>query len=368
MAKRIPISTSTLLYYVEQSNVPIGLLQENISNFDNFLSGEKLPTYTQIEKISKLIKIPVGLLSLEKPVDVNTQRLSFRTHKSQEITDMSPELRDTIIEMQEKQAFLQNQIDENLNLTNNRIIRTTNHLTIADYIRNKLNIPINHLSESKDAPIRYFRDKISSAGVFIFFNGKIRDNTHRPLNSNEFRGFSLNSPSAPIIFINQKDSQNAQLFTLIHELVHLFIDNEGISNKDEQSDYSHIEIEALVNRVAAEILVPKLLFEREKALDVEELANKYRVSRYVITRRLLDIGKINQNQYDYIIDSIEVSISPRRRSTGGNYGNNLKFRIDKTFFRFVHNAIMQDKVSYTEAFRLIGTGYKGFKTLERDLI
>ena len=310
----------------------------------------------------------MGLLSLEKPVDVNTQRLSFRTHKSQEITDMSPELRDTIIEMQEKQAFLQNQIDENLNLTNNRIIRTTNHLTIADYIRNKLNIPINHLSESKDAPIRYFRDKISSAGVFIFFNGKIRDNTHRPLNSNEFRGFSLNSPSAPIIFINQKDSQNAQLFTLIHELVHLFIDNEGISNKDEQSDYSHIEIEALVNRVAAEILVPKLLFEREKALDVEELANKYRVSRYVITRRLLDIGKINQNQYDYIIDSIEVSISPRRRSTGGNYGNNLKFRIDKTFFRFVHNAIMQDKVSYTEAFRLIGTGYKGFKTLERDLI
>lgn len=368
MAKKISINIDTLSYYVEQSNVTLGLLQESMPDYDRFINGNKLPTYSQLEKISKLIKIPVGLLSLEKPVDVNTQRLSFRTHKSQEITDMSPELRDTIIEMQEKQAFLQNQIDENINLTNSQITRATDHLIIAEYIRNRLSIPINHLSESKNTPIRYFRDKISSAGVFIFFNGKIRDNTHRPLNSNEFRGFSLNSPSAPIIFINQKDSQNAQLFTLIHELVHLFIDNEGISNKDEQSDYSRTEVEALVNRVAAEILVPKMLFERENTLDIEELANKYQVSRYVITRRLLDIGKINQNQYDNMIDSLEVSVSSRRRSTGGNYSNNLKFRIDKTFFRFVHNAIMQDRVSYTEAFRLIGTGYKGFKTLERDLI
>ena len=368
MAKRISINIDTLSYYVEQSSITPALLQESIPDYDQFIVGNKLPTYSQLEKISKLIKIPVGLLSLEKPVDVNTQRLSFRTHRSQEIMNMSPELRDTIIEMQEKQAFLQNQIGESLNFANGQIARTTNYLIIAEYVRDKLSIPINHLPESKSAPIRYFRDKISSAGVFIFFNGKIRDNPHRPLNPNEFRGFSLNSPNAPIIFINQKDSQNAQLFTLIHELVHLFIDNEGISSKDEQSDYSHTEVEALVNRVAAEILVPRLLFERENTLNVEELANKYRVSRYVITRRLLDLGKINQNQYDDIINSIEIDTSPRRRPTGGNYGNNLKFRVDKTFFRFVHNALMQDRVSYTEAFRLIGTGYKGFKTLEKDLI
>lgn len=77
--------------------------------------------------------------------------------------------------------------------------------------------------------------------MFVFFNGKIHDNTHRPLDPDEFRGFSLNSSKAPIIFINQTDSQNAQLFTLLHELVHLFIDDEGISRKDEQRDYDHIK-------------------------------------------------------------------------------------------------------------------------------
>ena len=85
MVKRIHINTNTLLYYIEKSNAPIGLLQENIANFDNFLSGEKLPTYNQIEKISKLIKIPVGLLVLDRAVDINTQRLSFRTLESREI-------------------------------------------------------------------------------------------------------------------------------------------------------------------------------------------------------------------------------------------------------------------------------------------
>lgn len=366
MAKRIHINTNTLLYYIEKSNTPIGLLQENIANFDNFLSGEKLPTYNQIEKISKLIKIPVGLLVLDRTVDINTQRLSFRTLESREIVAMSAELRDTIIEMQEKQFFLQNQIDENLSI-NNQILRTANHLILAEHIRHKLDIPINHIPDSKNDPIRYFRDKISSIGIFVFFNGKIKDNTHRPLNPNEFRGFSLNNSKAPIIFVNQKDSRNAQLFTLIHELVHLFVDNEGISNKDEQSDYSHTGIEALVNRVTAEILVPKLLFERENTLNVEELANKYRVSRHVVARRLLDFGKINKNQYNSMIRSIESEPLPRKRSAGGNYRSNIRFRIDKTFFHFVHNAIMQDRISYTEAFRLIGTGYKGFKILEKSL-
>ena len=366
MAKRIHINTNTLLYYIEKSNTPIGLLQENIANFDNLLSGEKLPTYNQIEKISKLIKIPVGLLVLDRTVDINTQRLSFRTLESREIVAMSAELRDTIIEMQEKQFFLQNQIDENLSI-NSQILRTANHLILAEHIRHKLDIPINHIPDSKNDPIRYFRDKISSIGVFVFFNGKIKDNTHRPLNPNEFRGFSLNNSKAPIIFVNQKDSRNAQLFTLIHELVHLFVDNEGISNKDEQSDYSHTGVEALVNRVTAEILVPKLLFERENTLNVEELANKYRVSRHVVARRLLDFGKINKNQYNNIIRLIESKATPQRRSTGGSYRSNIRFRIDKTFFHFVHNAIMQDRISYTEAFRLIGTGYKGFKILEKSL-
>ncbi|HBO65040.1 TPA: peptidase [Candidatus Saccharibacteria bacterium] len=368
MVKRLQINSDVLLSYIEGSGIALDTLQERVKDIGQFVGGEKMPTFNQLEKISSLINVPVGLLTLKQQVNIDTQRLSFRTPNSAVVSKMSAELRDTIIEMQEKQSFLQEQIDDNLDLSSDNIRRIKDHIAIAEAIRARLRIPINHLGHSKDNPVRYFRNEISKIGVFVFFNGKIRDNTHRPLSSDEFRGFSLKSAKAPIIFVNQKDSSNAQLFTLVHELVHLFIDDEGISTITEQRDFDHTQEEALVNRVTAEILVPKVLFEKETSLDVEELSKKYKVSRYVIARRLLDLDKIDKSMYDSIIGSLTSNAKPRKKPKGGDYNKNLVFRVDDTFFRFVHNAIMQDRVSYTEAFRLVGTGYKGFKTLESELI
>lgn len=367
MVNRIQINTDTLSYYIEVAKVPLDTLQEKMPGFDKFLTGDKLPTYNQLDKIAGLLKVPTGLLALQRQVNIDTQRLSFRTPNSAVLDGMSAELRDTIIEMQEKQTFLQEQIDDAIYLSNDQSIKSKDHMAIAEAIRSKLRIPTNHLPESKDNPIRYFRERVSGTGVFVFFNGKIHDNTHRPLDPKEFRGFSLKSSKAPIIFVNQKDSPNAQLFTLIHELVHLFVDDEGISHEDEQHDYDHTQAEALINRVTAEILVPKVLFEKETNLDLENLSTKYRVSRYVIARRLFDLKKIEKSDYEKLIKSLKSDAPLRKKPDGGNYNTNIKFRIDSTFFRFVHNAIMQDRVSYTEAFRLLGTGYKGFKTLESDL-
>lgn len=367
MVKRLQINSDVLLSYIEQSGIEFDNLKEKIKDIDQFVGGEKMPTYNQLEKIANIIHIPTGLLVLNTQVNVSTQRLSFRTPNSTTIRQMSAELRDTIIEMQEKQSFLQEQIEETVDLRNHNLTDATNHMIIAEQIRTKLQLPVDHLSKSRGNPIRYFRNMISDIGVFVFFNGKIRDNTHRPLDPQEFRGFSLNSAKAPIIFINQKDSQNAQLFTMVHELAHLFIDDEGISQASEQQDYDHIQKEALMNRVTAEILVPKVLFEKEISIDVDILAKKYKVSRYVIARRLLDFKKITNDEYKALVKSLKSSAPLREKPSGGNYNNNLRFRVDDTFYRFVHSAVMQDRVSYTEAFRLIGVGYKGFKSLESEL-
>ena len=369
MAKKntININIETLSHHIRQSGVPLGRLQESVPDYNEIVAGNKSPTYQQLEKISKLIRVPLGLLVIESPLDVDTPRISFRTRNSQEIVDMSSELRETIIEMQEKQSFLQSQIDEDTDITDDQVAGSTDHLVIAKYIRNKLDIPVDYLHDTKGNSLSYFRDRASSIGVFIFFNGKIKDNTHRPLNPDEFRGFSLKSSRAPIIFVNQRDSQNAQLFTLVHELTHLFVNNEGVSDKYEQADYDRVGTEALVNRVTAELLVPKQLFVAEGTLDIEQLASKYSVSRYVIARRLLDFSRISKSRYDSIVRSIQTEKSPAKRSSSGNYINSLRFRTDKVFFGFVYNAIMQDRISYTEAFRLIGTGYKGFKALEGSL-
>ncbi len=214
MAKKITINISieTLSHHIKQSGVPLGRLQESVPDYNEIIAGNKSPTYQQLEKISKLIRVPLGLLVIESPLDVDTPRISFRTRNSREIVDMSPELRETIIEMQEKQSFLQSQIDEDADITDDQVAGSTDHPVIAKYIRNKLDIPVDYLHDAKGNSLSYFRDRASSIGVFIFFNGKIKDNTHRPLDPDEFRGFSLKSSRAPIIFVNQRDSQNAQLW------------------------------------------------------------------------------------------------------------------------------------------------------------
>ena len=105
---------------------------------------------------------------------------------------------------------------------------------------------------------------------------------------------------------------------MVHELTHLFIDNEGVSDKYEQADYDHVGTEALVNRVTAELLVPKQLFIAENTLDIEQLASKYSVSRYVIARRLLDFSRISKARYDSIVRSMQTEKLPRKRSSSGN--------------------------------------------------
>ena len=43
-------------------------------------------------------------------------------------------------------------------------------------------------------------------------SGIVGNNTHRPLNIDEFRAFSVIDEYAPLIFINSNDSINGKLF------------------------------------------------------------------------------------------------------------------------------------------------------------
>ena len=57
----------------------------------------------------------------------------------------------------------------------------------------------------------------------------------------------------------------------------------------------------------------------------------------------------------------------RNPSKGGNYSNNLRFRIDNNFFKYVNNAVLENKITYTDAFSIVGVGYKGYKILSKGV-
>ena len=372
------VNPDTLNNYVEKAHIPINELRASVKNIDLFLSGEKQPTFNQISNIAKKLNIPTGLLLLDKSIEIKSGRLEFRTLNSSYLDEMSEELRDTIIEMESKQAFLREYIESPLDFIGSCSI-DDDVLFVASKIRTKLQIDKEFQANIlKTNMLKFLKEKINNIGVFVFFNGIVGENTHRSLNLAEFRGFVLTDDKAPIIFINQKDETiNGKVFTLIHELVHLFVGTDEILTEVDAGDYTFDPTEAFVNKVTAELLVPKDIFFNAANLIknsnssniISTLADKFKVSEFVIVRRLYDLKFIDHKSYDIKTKELAEKFKSFQQnklkpsSSGGDYYNNLHFRIDRRFFSYVQNALQQNRISYTDAFRIIGVGFKGYKAL-----
>lgn len=365
MVERFEVNPDVLKFYIVQSRIPLEIIRTKEKDIDLYLSGEKKPTFNQLSSIAKRLNTPAGLLLLQKPIENQITDLDFRTVDSDHLDGFSSELTDTINEMKMKQDFLREEVENELPFVGKFTI-DADYMDVANSIRETINISIDYFENIKEEPFSYLRKKINEVGVFIFLNGKVKDNTHRPLDLKEFRGFVLSDKKAPIIFINQTDSRNGQTFTLIHELVHLFLNENEIFNVIETKDYSYDPVEYFVNKVTAELLVPKKSILNETSREIGELSKKYGVSKFVITRRLYDLKVITKEQYDSLILELNKeleNIPKKRASSSGNYNNNLKYRMDKPFVSYIENAINSSKISYTDAFNLLGVGYKGFKIL-----
>ncbi len=242
-----------------------------------------------------------------------------------------------------------------------------NAMVVAQAVMEILDLSKNYFEKvKKEEVFKFLRGRISRVGVFVFTNGKFQDNTHRLLDPKEFRGFVLSDKEAPIIFINQADTKNAQIFTLVHEFVHLLLGEEEILGQTPlESEYD--EVEAFVNKVTAEVLVPadllKMRYDEHPSIDA--LALFFKVSRFVIARRLLDLGFLSKSDYQMHVREWENEWKnqTKPKSKGGDYKYNTRYRIDRNFFQYIENAIQSDRITYTEAFRLLGVGYKGYQIL-----
>lgn len=371
--KTIEIEPSVLKYYIENSGVSIREIEDKVKSISKILSGEKVPSFNQLSDISKKINVPTGFLILNKIMETRKPKIDFRTLNSNFISEMSNNLKEVIKDMELKQDFLREETENELAFIGS-IDKEVSSIEAAKQIRAILDVPGFWQIESKNNAFNYFRAKINKIGVYVFISGIVKQNTHKSLDLSEFRGFSLYDKKAPIIFINAKDStNNGKLFTIIHELVHLFLNNEGITNyKVDFGDYSFSSIEVFANKITSEILVPINLFSNEKTKNIDKLSKKFKVSKSVINRRLFDFGKITREEFESNIKifnkEFEEYKKNKEQTSGGNYYNTLKSKIDPIFFNVVRNAIYSNKISYTEAFNLIGVSYKGYKELEgRDI-
>jgi len=343
-------------------------------------NGEKAPTFNQLEKLSKETRIPLGYFFLSQPPIENCAVLEYRTIDSKELESPSRDLLDTVRQMEDIQEWMRDflvtaSVDVNRYVGS---IRAKDGFNKAvESIRAVLSLNSDWYSQSKssDASFKILRTAISNAGVLVMQNGVVGGNTHRSLDLNEFRAFSLINSLVPLIFINAKDSPSGKLFSLLHEFVHIGVGESNLLNIEDWHSWNNVSpLETFCNKVVAEILVPERDFHQVWAsadgdieTKVSRLAAQFRCSHSVIVRRCLDNGFISQSDYSKLQRKARLLAQKTDKGSGGDYWATLLSRADHRFLKALESSINEGRTPYTEAFRLTNTNLSTFEPMMQQV-
>jgi Zn-dependent peptidase ImmA (M78 family) len=322
----LQISPNILRWAADQRGLSldalVGLLGTP-SKADDYKAGKL--SVAQTEKLAQKTHIPFGYFFLETP----PARIERSLPDLRQLPDHAPlsvdffdTLDDVLRKQQWYQDFLRDQGAQPLPFIGKFAFRDQHApVDIAKDIRQTLNITEQDRQESKDYKAFYnlLSEKIESIGVLVFRSGIVKSNTKRGLSVDEFRGFAISDPLVPVIFINGKDSEAAWIFTLAHELAHIWLGESGVSDVAPNQP-NHANLETYCNRIAAELLTPTSEFLpawEQTPNQFDLLSKKFKVSQLVIARRALDLGKIDWANYQTIANASKKA---------GNSGGGSPFR------------------------------------------
>ena len=320
-------------------------------------NGEIIPTFNQIEKVSKAIHIPLGYFFLKNPPSENYPVLKYRTIDSKNTEEISRDMIDTINHMESVQDWMRDYMIEagydKLPFISS-VHGKQDVQTIVRHIREILQIPCDwhrQITANMDA-FKFFREKLETIGILVMMSGIVGSNTHRSLNIEDFRAFTLVDEYAPLIFINANDSNGAKLFSLLHETAHIML---GVNNfyNDRYGNADGVPaIETLCNAVTAEVLIPNSLFldewRKHSAQDtlskLDALSITFKCGVLVVTRKALDNRLLGKKQYKSIVnDTITYFNNSRGKNSGGDYYATAATRFDNRFLVALDNSIREGK-------------------------
>ena len=273
-------------------------------------SGESRPTLKQLEDYGRATHTPLGFLLLPQPPLEEIPDPHFRTIADTPIGRPSADLLDTIYICEQRQDwyrdFARLHREDPVQFIGS-LTESDDVVLSAERIREVLGFEMSeraHFSTWADA-LSSLAERAEDVGVLVMISGIVGSNTRRKLNPQEFRGFTLIDGFAPVVFINGSDSKAAQIFTLAHELAHVWIGKAGLDDSeiDTRIGSTAESIERWCNQVAAELLVPisvlRDVLDSDMDLneEIQRLARIFKVSTLVILRRIYDDRGITREKF-----------------------------------------------------------------------
>ena len=362
---RVEVSPEVIGWAKDRSGVDEISLARRFPKLEEWEEGRISPTLKQLEDFAKATHTPVGFLFLREPPEETVPIPDYRTMADAGVHRPSADLLDTIFQCQQRQewyrSWAQVNQEERVGFVGS-LSTATSVVVAAAAMRHALHFDVSERGTTFTEALRRLAEAAEGSGVLVMVNGIVGANTHRKLDPREFRGFALVESLAPLVFVNGADTKAAQIFTLAHELAHVWLGASALSDADLTGSPT-VDAEKWCNRVAAEFLVPSVAVtaEYQAAADLtaelDRLAGRFKVSTLVVLRRIHDIGRLSWEQfraaYRDELDRIIANLGERADS-GGNFYNTQPVRVSKRFARALISSTLEGQTLYTEAFEMLG--------------
>lgn len=371
--QRVAVKPELVRWAVDRARRSPAGLRKRFPRLDDWERGEARPTLKQLEAFAKVTHVPIGYLFLPEPPEETVPIPDLRTVADRKVKAPSPDLLDTIYLCQQRQEWYRHYARTAGEPKRGFVgsAKVTNSIEeAAAGMRHALGFDLDERRRipSWTEALRRFIEQADALGVLVMVSGVVGTNNRRRLDPEEFRGFALCDDMAPLVFINGADTKAAQMFTLAHELAHLWLGESALSDVGPVTVPTH-QVEKWCNRVAAELLVPLAAMREEyrKSADLraelDRLARRFKVSTLVVLRRIHDAGALSREalwgEYERELERLRHVA----KGSGGDFYLTQAAQAGKRFARALVVSTFEGQASFTEAFRLLGV--KKVETLRR---
>ena len=362
----IPASIPVLRWAAQRAGLHDDDLTARFRKWPLWLSGEAQPTLRQLENFARLTHTAIGYFFLPEPPVLALPVPDFRTLRDETLAVPSSNLLDTLYLCQQRQDWYRDYARLHglpaLAFVGSATTQDAPETT-AQQMRDVLALSIDErrrLPTWTDA-LRQMITQAEDAGVMVMVSSIVGSNSHRKLEVAEFRGFALADDLAPLIFLNGADSKSAQMFTLAHELAHLWLGTSGISDVH-VGRVATQQTERWCNQVAAELLMPLPALQEMHQPgnpipeEIQRLSRAFKVSTLVALRCLFDAGFIDQDTLwqQYRAEEERLRTLKEGSGGGGDFYRSLGARTSKRFARAVVSSTLEGQTLFRDAFYMLG--------------
>jgi len=301
MRAKVDINENMITWAIARAGYDLHKFLLSSPKIKDWVDKKKQPTIKQLEKFSHKVHIPFGYLFLQKPPEEILPIPFFRTENSNESVSLN--VYDTIQLIQRRQVWLKNYLKDNDYKKLNFVGKYNNKSDIGEIaldISRTLGLDESWARDFQtwEKALDYLSQKVEERGIILTFNSVVENNNSRQIDVNDCRGFVLVDDIVPFMFVNSADGKAAQMFTIVHELAHIWV-GESAGFDFRQLQPANDPTKKLCDKVAAEFLVPELQFKVawRKQQNFIRLAREFKVSPIVIARRSLDLGYITKTDF-----------------------------------------------------------------------